>query len=59
MNTNKEKEDFNFAERNGVIMKRIEYTHSLITKNKKKKEKKKTKNKKIKIKKKKIKKQKK
>ena len=39
MNTNKEKEDFNFAERNAVIMRRIEYTHSLITKNGEKKEK--------------------
>ena len=31
MNTNKEKKDFNFAERNAVMMRRVEYTHSLIT----------------------------
>ena len=34
MNTNKEKKDFNFAERNAVMMRRVEYTHSLITKEK-------------------------
>ena len=39
METNKEKNDFNFAERNAVMMRRIEYTHSLISKNGKKEEK--------------------
>ena len=39
MNTNKEKKDFNFAERNAVMMRRVEYTHSLITKDGKKEEK--------------------
>jgi len=34
MNTNKEKKDFNFAERNAVFMRMVEYTHSLITKEK-------------------------
>ena len=41
MNTNKEKREFNSAERNAVMMRRVEYTHSLITdsgKVKKKKE---------------------
>ena len=41
MNTNKEKKDFNFAERNAVMMRRVEYTHSLITNNGKNEEKKK------------------
>ena len=39
MNTNKEKKDFNFAERNAVFMRMVEYTHSLITQEKQKEDK--------------------